>query len=352
MPRSVETMTDRQVLIIGGGIGGLTAALALAQMGYGVAVVEKEAALGGHAARLACKALERCVKCGACLAAQTIAAAAAHPRIRLHTGCRVSGIRRGDRFAFSIEPCAREGAPSRGAPGEADAVVLAAGFRTFDPAGTPYGYGLFPDVITNLELEGLLRAAPLLRRPSNGAAPTRMAFIQCVGSRDAARGHLWCSAFCCAAAVRAARLIKRRQPALAITIFYIDIQTFGRDFESVYAQARREIRFVRAIPAEAVRRESGGLLLCWLDDGSRAPVEEEFDLVVLSTGMTSCPETLALSQAIGLRLPGAGFPAAGGPGAGGAFIAGAAGGPMTIEQTIADARRTAWQVARFLEEGR
>ena len=231
-------MTDRQVLIIGGGIGGLTAALALAQRGVEAAVVEKEAAVGGHAARLACKALERCVKCGACLAAQTIAAASAHPRIRLHTGCRVSDIRRGRRYAYTLEPTSGGEAPAAPAPGEADAVVLAAGFRTFDPAAKPYGYGLFPDVITNLELEGLLRSGPILRRRSNGAEPSRMAFIQCVGSRDAALGHLWCSAFCCAAAVRAARLIKRRQPALEITIFYIDLQNFGRDFESVYAQAR------------------------------------------------------------------------------------------------------------------
>lgn len=345
-------MADRQVLIIGGGIGGLTAALALAQRGFGVEVVEKEAAVGGHAARLSCKALDRCVKCGACLAAQTIAAAGAHPRIRLRTGCRVSGIRRGKRFAYSLQPPTREEAPALTAPGEADAVVLAAGFRTFDPAGKPYGYGLFPDVITNLELEGLLRTGPLLRRPSNGAEPSRMAFIQCVGSRDAALGHLWCSVFCCAAAVRAARLIKRRRPELEITIFYIDIQNFGRDFESVYAQARREIRFVRAIPAEAVRQEAGRLHLCWLDDGSRAPLEEDFDLVVLSAGMTPCPETEALAEAIGLNRPGAGFPAPGGSAAGGAFVVGAARGPMSIEQTIADARRTAWKIAQFLEEGR
>lgn len=345
-------MTDRHVLIIGGGVGGLTAALSLAQLGVEVAVVEKEAALGGHAARLACKALDRCVKCGACLATQTVAAAGAHPLIRLHTACRVSGIRRGRRYAYTLAPHARAEAPVGPASGEADAVVLAAGFRTFDPTAKPYGYGLFPEVITNLELEGLLRSGATLRRPSNGAEPSRMAFIQCVGSRDAALGHLWCSAFCCAAAVRAARLVKRRQPALEITIFYIDLQNFGRDFESVYAQTRREIRFVRAIPADAVQQQAGRLYLCWLDDGSRQPVEEEFDLLVLSTGMTPWPETGALAEAIGLNRPGAGFLQQDQPEAAGAFVVGAARGPMTIAQTIADARRAAWQVARFLEESR
>ena len=345
-------MTDQQVLIIGGGIGGLTAALALVQRGVGVKVVEKEVTVGGHAARLSCKALDRCVKCGACLAAQTIAAAGTHSRIQLHTNCRVSDLRRGRRYAYTIEPRAREEASARPTPAEADAVVLATGFRTFDPAGKPYGYGLFPDVITNLELEGLLSSGRRVLRPSNGAEPSRMAFIQCVGSRDAALGHLWCSAFCCAAAVRAARLLKRRQPALEITIFYIDIQNFGRDFESVYTQACREIRFVRAIPADAVPQEAGRLRLCWLDHGSRQPVEEDFDLVVLSTGMTPRPETGSLAEAIGLARPGAGFVVPENREAGGAFVLGTARGPMTIEQTIADARRTAWQVTRFLEEGR
>ncbi|MFO7707700.1 MAG: FAD-dependent oxidoreductase [Desulfobacterales bacterium] len=344
-------MSAQRVLIIGGGIGGLTAALALAQQGFEVEVVEKEATLGGHAARLACKAIDRCVKCGACLAAQTIAAASAHPRIRRHTACRVSDIRRGRRYDFTLAPQSGEETPARSISGQADAVVLAVGFQTFDPTGKPYGYGLFPDVITNLELEGLLRSNPMLNRPSNGAEPSRMAFIQCVGSRDAALGHLWCSAFCCAAAVRAARLLKRRRPELDITIFYIDIQNFGRDFASVYAQARREIRFVRAIPADAVRQETGRLHLCWLDDGSRTTVEENFDLLVLSTGMTPRPETGGLAEAIGLNRPGNGFLGHGPPEAHGAFVAGTARGPMSIAQTIADARHAAWQVARFLEGG-
>jgi heterodisulfide reductase subunit A len=152
--------------------------------------------------------------------------------------------------------------------------------------------------------------------------------------------------------VRAARLLKRHQPALEITIFYIDIQNFGRDFDSVYAQARREIRFVRAIPADAVQQEAGRLRLCWLDHGSRQPAEEDFDLVVLATGMTPRPETGTLAAAIGLTRASAGFLVPADREASGAFVLGTACGPMTIEQTIADARRTAWQVTRFLEESR
>lgn len=345
-------MTDQRVLIIGGGIGGLTTALALARREIRVDLVEQEAAVGGHAARLACKATERCVKCGACLADQTIAAAVADPRIRLHTACRLTEIHRSDRYRYTLAQEPHPDRPARTLPGEADAVVLASGFQTFDPSGKPYGYGLYPDVITNLELERMLRTTGGLRRPSSGAEPARMAFIQCVGSRDATLGHLWCSGFCCAAAVRAARLLKHRRPSLAITIFYIDIQTFGRDFESVYARAREEVRFVRAIPADAFHGEGARLRLAWVETSVQGAVEEEFDLVVLSTGMTPRPQTATLAKALGLAPPAAGFMAGAGPHADGAFVVGTARGPMGIADTIADARRAAWQIVRFLEGGR
>ncbi|RPJ70456.1 MAG: CoB--CoM heterodisulfide reductase iron-sulfur subunit A family protein [Desulfobacteraceae bacterium] len=345
-------MTDQRVLIIGGGIGGLTTALALARREIRVDLVEQAAGVGGHAARLACKATERCVKCGACLADQTIAAAVAHPWIRLYTACRVAEIRRSDRYRYTLAQDPRQDRPARTLPGEADAVVLASGFQTFDPSGKPYGYGLYPDVITNLELEGMLREGGGLRRPSNGAAPGRMAFIQCVGSRDATLGHLWCSGYCCAAALRAARLLKHHRPALDITIFYIDIQTFGRDFELVYAKAREEIRFVRAIPADAFQGEGATLRLTWVETSVKGAVEEEFDLVVLSTGMTPRPQTAELATSLGMAPPAAGFLRSACLGAKGAFVVGAARGPMGIADTIADAGRVAWQIVRFLEGGR
>jgi heterodisulfide reductase subunit A len=343
-------VTDQRVLIIGGGIGGLTTALALARRRIQVDLVEQAAAVGGHAVRLSCKATGSCVKCGACLADQTVAAAAAHPGIRLFTACRAAEIRYASgRYHYLLAQAPQHDRPARTIPGEAGAVVLASGFRPFDPSGKPYGYGRYPDVVTNLDLEGMLREAGGVRRPSNGAAPERAAFIQCVGSRDASLGHLWCSGFCCAAALRAARLLKHRRPELAITLFYIDIQTFGRDFESVYAQARAEIRFVRAIPADAFQTEEGRLRLSWVETSAQGSVEEEFDLVVLSAGMTPRPEIAALAGSLGLSPPTAGFLTANRSPGEGAFVVGTARGPMGIADTIADARRTAWDIIRFFE---
>ena len=334
-------MTNPKVLVIGGGIGGMTAALVLARFGIEVDIVERNRRLGGHAAAFACKALGACVKCGACLVAETLDAAVTHPRISAHTDSRLEAITGGDRFVHTIRNT--QGTSIRG---DADAVVIAAGFRTFDPSNKPYGYGRFPNMITNLDLERMLRTNAKAIRPSDGEAPKRIAFIQCVGSRDAKLGHLWCSQFCCGAALRAARLIRHRQPQTDITIFFIDIQTFGRDFESFYRQSQSEFRFIRAIPGDAFQLEDSGIRLAYMDDASRQSREEVFDLVVLSTGMVP-PEGLAqTADDLGLTLAPSGY--VGAQSRRGVFAAGAVRGPMRIAETIADARHTACQVLAFL----
>lgn len=350
-------MKERRVLVIGGGIGGLTAARALASFGVRVDLVERNPFLGGHAARLSCKATDRCVKCGACLVPEAVSAVASDPRIAVHTACRAEAARApSGGFSFAIRCHAAEAASAFGAPaigpdappvtGSADALVLAAGFEVFDPKDKAYGYGLFPNVITNLELEDMLRSGGAAVRPSDGTFARRVAFIQCVGSRDAKLGHLWCSTFCCAAALRAARKIKAGRPETDLTVFFIDIQTFGRDFESFYGRCRQEIRFVRAIPGDAFQVEGGGVRLGFIEDGSRRSIEAVFDLVVLSTGMMPPAELKPTADRLGLPLTAAGYAA---PTAGtGVFAAGAVRGPMTIADTIADARHAAGQALAYL----
>ena len=351
-------MPDHRVLVIGAGIAGLTAAKSLSVLGARVDLVERRAVLGGHAAQLACKATDRCVKCGACLIAEAVASVVSDPRIAVHPLSRVAGLRRTPRrFEFSIErnaataaggdPSSAQG-PDAPVAAWADAVVLAAGFEAFDPQDAAYGHGIYPNVITNLELERRLRAPGGLDRPSDGAAPRRVAFIQCVGSRDARRGHLWCSQFCCAAALRAAQRIKAQRPETEITVFYIDIQSFGRDFESFYRQCRETLRFVRAIPIEAFEVESAGIRLSYTESARHPAQEEMFDLVVLSTGMVPTggladiaarlgPDVAAAAGGFASASPGIGF-----------FAAGAVRGPMGIADSIADARRAAAGATAFL----
>lgn len=332
-----------RALVIGAGVSGLSAAAVLADHNVTVDVVERRPAAGGHAAHLACKATAACVKCGACLAVPLVESAAGHPRIRLHLSSRV------DRLGPAAGGFAYRVVPSQADPidGRADAVVLAAGFEPFDPRDLPYGRGVYPDVVTNVEVEAMLRSPAGVVKPSDGTAPARIAFLQCVGSRNRVQGRPWCSTFCCGASVRAAGRIKSANPQADITVFYIDLQSFGRDFENAAAEHRRTLRFVRGVPAEALQDGSGGIRLAWLDPESRRPCEERFDLVVLACGMGPPPglaETVA-----GLGLQPAGFLSE--VAVTGVFAAGAVRGPMTIPSAIADGRRAAAEALAFLNLG-
>ena len=238
---------NKHVTIIGGGVAGLSTALDLAEFGIQVDLIEQSGFLGGHAIQYTCKATDACVKCGACMAETQLKQAVDHPLIRLQTGSCLESVQSGDRLALSVgkaprfidpdacdncghcynacpvnciergssshqnpffalnpEPCLRNSrddctACKDACPRDAivlggdaaaeerltDALVLATGFKAYDPTDKPYGYGVFKNVITNLELEKMLRAQGGILRPSDQKVPSRLAFVQCVGSRDA-----------------------------------------------------------------------------------------------------------------------------------------------------------------------
>ncbi len=325
-----------RVLVLGGGVAGLTAAAVFARCGLAVSLVERAARLGGHAARLSCKATSGCVHCGACLLEAALQAVRAMPQVTVHLSASARIRRRGGAFSFELDPAC---GPGPGAPAkEAAAVFVATGFSAFSPAERPLGWGVFANVLTNLELEDRLRAEGRLTRPSDGRVPGRVAFIQCVGSRNAQIGHLWCSAFCCAAALRAARKIRHLHPETEITVFYIDLQSVGRAPDAFLEECRRGLRLIRAVPGEALGAADGGIRLTWFDDAGRMSREEAFDLVVLSAGMqppADLEETLA---PLGLPRDSFGFAAEEGDRV---FAAGSVRRPMTIAEAIADSRRAA-----------
>ena len=280
-------MTDKHVIVIGGGVAGLSAALQLARFNILVDVIEQSYFMGGT------------------------------------------------QFALPARP-------------RTDAVIVATGFTPYHPDNKPYGYRRFKNVVTNLELEEMLRDNGRVIKTSDIRDVRKIAFIQCAGSRDARLNHLWCSRVCCGSSLRMARLIQSRQPDTAITVFYIDIQTFGKDFESYYASARKDIQFQRAIPGDIFQLEDGRLRMAFLDGSSLAAKEENFDLVVLAIGLCPPLPIPDTDSALGIGLSEDGFIAL--PESGnGVFAAGTATGPMSIAESVASADSTAWSTIQYLK---
>jgi heterodisulfide reductase subunit A len=241
----------------------------------------------------------------------------------------------------------------------AAAVVLAPGADVF-PAGSKeeYGFGRYPNVLSAVKFERMLAAGSPSSgravRPSDGRTPKSLAFIQCVGSRDAEIGQGHCSSVCCMFSLKQAFFAKTRHPELQISIYYMDLRTFGKDYESYLREAEElGIRFVRGLPS-VIRERSGsrGLLLQVAgDEGVR---EDDQDLVVLAAGFCQGEGVKALASVFGVTVGEGGFAA--GPefapcetSAPGIFACGAFREPKDIPETTAEAACAAGLAARLLE---
>ncbi len=191
------------------------------------------------------------------------------------------------------------------------AVILAPGCDVYDPATYDvYGYGKSQNVVTSLEFERILAATgPFgghLVRPSDHKEPEKIAWIQCVGSRDVHPGsQSYCSGVCCTYAIKEAIVAKEHQKgALDTAIFYIDLRTHGKDFERYYNRAvDADVRFVKSkIGGITAEGNTGNLLIHYIDEAGGRKVEEEFDMVVLSVGFNVSQEALNLAGKLGIEL--------------------------------------------------
>ncbi len=190
------------------------------------------------------------------------------------------------------------------------AVVLAPGFgRVSDEVMARYGLGQFEDVVTAFEHERLMCASgPTggeIVRISDRKHPKKIAFLQCIGSRDENCGNNYCSSVCCMYAIKQATLAREHDPECEITLFYMDVRTHGKGFDAARERAMREGNF-RVIHARPPRVEDvfgGGLLLTWAtEDGKHH--KEKFDLVVLSQGLEAPEGAEDLARAAGIHLNG------------------------------------------------
>ena len=190
-------------------------------------------------------------------------------------------------------------------------IILASGSQVYDPSAHDiYGYGKSPDIMTSLEFERLLSSSgPTqghLQRPSDKREPGKIAWLQCVGSRDVHNGGKgYCSSVCCTYAIKEAMLaVEHSADPLDAAIFYIDIRTYGKDFEKYYHRGRDEagIRFIKSRVSNIVPVNSNGNLLIRYVDPQGRRIEEEFDMVVLSVGLSISPETISLADRMGVKL--------------------------------------------------
>ncbi len=376
------------VLVIGGGIGGVQAALDLADSGYKVYLVERSPAIGGIMAML--DKTFPTNDCSMCILSPKLVAAGRHSNIELLTLTEVVGIE-GEpgnfqvkllRHARSVDLTKCTGCgdclakcPVRDLPNEFEgglsqrraiyrlyaqavpnaptidrehclkfqkdkcgacqksckagaidysqqdeeltiavgAVVVAAGSKIAPTGLRPeYGHGRYPNVVTSLEFERILSASgPFgghVQRPSDGRVPRRVAWLQCVGSRDDSVERGYCSAMCCMYAVKEAVIAKEHAKEIEPTVFYMDMRSYGKDFDRYVERAEQQygVRLVRARVPE-IREDPGthNLILRYAGDGGARA--EEFDMVVLACGFVPPPELVELSRRLDFELDRFGF---------------------------------------------
>ncbi len=370
-PRSVPQgePCSREVLVVGGGVGGCQAALDLANAGIKVYLVESSLSVGGVMAQL--DKTFPTLDCSICILGPKLVEVAVHPLIDLLTFATLNGIS-GQAGNFSVDvtlnpryvdmshcvgcgTCAQVCpviVPSRWNQGmlsrkcirimfaqavplmatiekeycidcqmclkacehgaidllarpeerrlQVGAVVLATGARPFDPAiRSEYGYGRISGVLTNLEFERLVCATG----PTQGHLLTpdgnpvkRLAFIQCVGSRDR-RFLPYCSGYCCTAAIKQAMLTLEHEPDAEITIFFNDIRTSGKGFEELYLRAQAAgVRFIKGLPGRIEAGEDGGLMIVYENQLGGRRGRLPANLAVLSVGLTPPRDELPFTE--------------------------------------------------------
>ncbi len=374
----LEPLEDREVgvtlgaVVIGGGVAGMVAALDVADAGFPVYLVEKSDHLGGRVADL--NRVFPTLELVADLLEPLIERVQTHPNVTVFlnahvvevegyvgnfevtvgVGSREYGVGNGE-YGLGQRPSPNRVGNGGGETSNLEpethqlsvgSIIVATGYDVFDPHRKPeLGYGQYPNVITSLEMERRLAAGDLTGFPK----PVRsVAFIQCVGSRDAQVGNLYCSRVCCMYTAKQARLVRELLPEARVTVFFIDVRTFGKGAEEFYDEARaKEVRYRRGNVSEIYRRD-GRVVLVAEDTLLGRPIEFEADLVVLAVGMEPRSDTAALSRLLKLPRSADGFFMECHPKlrpvdtvVDGVFLAGCCQGPKDIPDTVAQAKAAA-----------
>jgi heterodisulfide reductase subunit A len=429
---SLKVPITQRVMVIGGGVAGVTTAINLAETGHKVVLVEQSGFLGGHMAKW--DKLAPTLDCSLCILGPLMTRVINHPNVKVLTLSDVTDVRgtpgayhvtvhqrpryvdldscNGCNKCLEICPidvpneynyglgtrkavvrpypssvplapfidmdacvgcrscvgvCEKESI--RFEDKEKDrrfrvgAIVVATGFEPFDAHLKPeLRYGKVRDVVTTPELERLLNPAGPTNgrvvRPSNGEVPRRVAFVQCVGSRDLRINRPYCSRTCCIAAVKEAVQLRQALPDTEVYIFYVDMRTFGKGFEELFERAGRQhhVTFIRGRVAEIEEDPATHRVLIRAEDTELCqPIELAVDLAVLSVGMDANRTNPVLAGVLNVPLDENNYfleqhpkLAPTGTYSPGVFLAGTAQSPKDIADTVAHAGLAASQAATLL----
>ncbi len=240
-------------------------------------------------------------------------------------------------------------------------LILAPGFEPFDPTNLKgeYRYGVAPNVVTSLQFERILSASGpfqgVVKRPSDGKHPVKVAWIQCVGSRDETCGRDYCSSVCCMYATKQSIIAREHDRDIKPAIFFNDMRAFGKGFERYYESAREKygVRYVRGLISDIKElQRSNNLLLEYAGEDGRK-LQEEFDMVVLSIGLAPSKSTRELALRLNVKLDNFGFcetkelepNVSSRPGV---YVAGAFEKPMDIPESVMSGSSAACLAARSI----
>ena len=333
---------NKPILIVGGGPAGLAAAEALAAVGQRSILVEKEQRLGGAPILSGYARLVPSGEWARDAIGGMVGRVEASPLVERRTGCTVA--------TFGGAPGGFHAQLSDGAAVEASAAILATGFTHFDSVNKPeWGFGTYPDVVTTTQVEQMISSGRGVRCPSDGRKPERVAILLCVGSRDRQIGREWCSKICCTVSANIAMEIREELPGCHVYVYYMDIRTFGL-LETKYYWASQEVHKVKYIKARVAEVTSDGsrLVIKAEDTLVKRPITIPFDMVVHAIGMDPNVDNKSIAQVFGVSLEEHGFIGKRGAYASfgetsrpGVFVAGAATGPETIDDSIGQAKAAA-----------
>ncbi len=346
-------MTDKPIAIVGGGIAGLTVAKLLAGNGIDCTIFESSNALGGRVRDWACMATDKCMRCFCCSVAELVNYARTSEKVHVRTGWELGSVFPSAKGVRQVS--FKRIGTSEEKIEEPAALVIATGFTPYDPVEKIlWGYGRMDGVFTLAEVDSLLREdkLSLFAGDSDGL---RVAFFQCVGSRDGSSGGNFCSQYCCKAAMRMALKLLHERPGIAVTLFYIDLQIAGKYAGTLLKEAEdKGVRLLQGVPGE-IMDSAHGLDVTIESQGRNQ--KESFDRVILSIGQR--PNiTQSLTEQLGISAGEFGFVRSTGSldssrtSVPGVYLAGTCSGPKDIEHTLEHAGQTAEVIMEDLQRGK